>query len=203
MVKTLIYTLIMVLCAGLTVVGRDTSLFDKQTIKERMDRVAKWQLAHPNHELYQWHNAAFFAGIFAAYETTGSTELMNAMIDMGEKNQWKPGPRFDHADDIAIGQTYIDLFRIKNDRKMIQPLIDTIDRIKTEPGEQAKTHGITWWWCDALFMGPPTLVKLARTTRDSSYLDLNDKLFRETYDLLYDKQEHLYAGRDIFDRCQR
>jgi rhamnogalacturonyl hydrolase YesR len=198
MVKTPSYILFLILCAALAVGGQDSSSFDKQTIKERMIRVANWQLAHPNHELYQWHNAAFYAGIFAAYETTGSKDLLSAMMDMGEKNQWKPGPRFDHADDIAIGQTYIDLYRIKNDRKMIQPLIDTIDRIKTEPGEQAKTHGITWWWCDALFMGPPTLVKLAKTTHDSSYLDLNDKLFRETYDLLYDKQEHLYARDATF-----
>src|SRR3954469_2009997 len=121
MVKTVTYTLILLLCAGLAVGGQDKSSFDKQTIKERMIQVANWQLAHPNHELYQWHNAAFFAGIFAAYETTGSKDLLSAMIDMGEKNQWKPGPRFDHADDIAIGQTYIDLYRIKNDHKMIQP----------------------------------------------------------------------------------
>lgn len=112
---------------------------------------------------------------------------------MGEQNQWKPGPRFDHADDIAISQTYIDLYRIKKDTKMIQPTIDVVERVKKEKGNEIAKHRITWWWCDALFMGPPTLAKLSKITGDNSYLDLNDRLFQETYDRLYDKQEHLYA----------
>lgn len=190
--------LILILVTASGAYSQPQLLFDRPTIHQRMLKVTEWQLAHPNHELYQWHNAAFFAGIFAAYETTESPELMKAMMDMGEKNQWKPGPRFDHADDIAIGQTYIDLYRIKKDRKMIQSLIDTVARIQTEKGEQVAKHGITWWWCDALFMGPPTLAKLARTTGDKSYLALNDKLFLETYDRLYDKQEHLYARDAAF-----
>lgn len=50
------------------------------------------------------------------------------MMEMGEKNGWKPGPRFDHADDIVINQTYLDLYRIKKDKKMLQPTIDVAER---------------------------------------------------------------------------
>ena len=52
---------------------------------------------------------------------------------------------------------------------------------------------VTWWWCDALFMGPPTFVKLGMTLNEKKYLEISDKLFKESYDLLYDKDEHLYA----------
>ena len=76
---------------------------------------------------------------------------------------------------------------------MLQPTIDVVERLKNEKGEQAATKGITWWWCDALFMAPPTLVKLSSITGDRSYLELNDRLFQQTYDLLYDKEEKLYA----------
>ena len=155
--------------------------------------VAKWQLANPNHQLYDWTNGAFYAGVFAAYETTRSPDLMTALMDMGEKNGWKPGPRFDHADDIAISQTYIDLYRLKKDKRMIEPTLDAIERLKKEKSGEAAKNGITWWWCDALFMAPPTLAKLSVATGDRSYLALNDRLFRETYDRLYNKQENLYA----------
>src|SRR5690348_10297396 len=102
-------SLLLLFSASISASAQELNLFDQQTIKDRMLKVAQWQLAHPNHNLYDWTNGAFYAGIFATYETTRSPELMSALMDMGEKNQWKPGPRFDHADDIAIGQTYIDL----------------------------------------------------------------------------------------------
>ena len=185
--------LLIVAAFALNAAAQTPDIFKRKDIESRMLSVAKWQLAHPNHELYDWTNGAFFAGVFAAYETTKSDDLMNAMIAMGDKNGWKPGPRFDHADDIAISQTYIDLYRIKKDKKMIQPTIDAVGRIKTEKSTQAEKNGITWWWCDALFMAPPTLAKLSRTTGDRSYLDLNDRLFQETYDRLFNKEENLYA----------
>src|SRR5262249_27833543 len=108
---------VLLLALAFAASAQEQSLFDRSFIKDRMSKVADWQRANPNHRLYDWTNGAFYAGIFAAYETTQSPRLMTAMMEMGEKNQWKPGPRFDHADDIAIGQTYIDLYRIKKDKK--------------------------------------------------------------------------------------
>lgn len=171
-------------------------VFKKKFIKERMLKVADWQLKNPKHPPYDWTNGAFYAGVFAAYETTKSPEIWAALTELGSKTEWKPGRRFDHADDIVINQTYIDIYRLKKDQKMLQPTIDVVKRIQTEKSVEAEKHGITWWWCDALFMAPPTLAKLSKTTGDKAYLALNDKLFRETYDLLYDKEEHLFA-RDV------
>src|SRR5215813_3111966 len=129
MIARINYVLILTLTLTFAARAQEGGVFNRQAMKDRMLKVAEWQLVHPNHELYEWTNGAFYAGLFAAYETTRSPALMNAMMDMGEKNQWKPGPRFDHADDITIGQTYIDLYRIKRDRKMIEPLITTVDRL--------------------------------------------------------------------------
>ena len=179
--------------AALPAFGQTSDVFKRKNIETRMISVAKWQLANPKHKLWDWTNGAFYAGVFAAYETTKSPEIWAALMEMGEKNEWKPGPRFDHADDIVINQTYLDMYRIKKDKKMLHPTIDVVERIKKETGNEVAKHGITWWWCDAIFMAPPTLAKLAKITGDKSYLDLNDRLFKETYDRLYDKQEKLYA----------
>ncbi len=173
--------------------AQNQDVFKNDFIKARMLKVADWQLKNPKHQLTDWTNGAFYAGVFAAYETTKSPEIMTAMMEMGEKNRWQIGRRFDHADDIAISQTYIDLYRIKKDKKMIQPTIDAIRKIQTESSNEVAKHGIIWWWCDAIFMAPPTLAKLGKTLKDKSYYELNDKYFQETYDRLYNTEEDLYA----------
>jgi rhamnogalacturonyl hydrolase YesR len=173
--------------------GQSQDIFKRRNIEARMLLVARWQLAHQKHPLFDWTNGAFFAGVFAAYQTTHDPKLMRAMMEMGEKNEWRPGPRFDHADDLTITQTYLDLYRLTKNRKMLFATRAVVDRLKAETGPEVAKHGITWWWCDALFMGPPALAKLARITGDRSYLDLNDRFFRETYGLLYNHEENLYA----------
>lgn len=187
------FSILIFLAFSMRVSGQSDNIFKDKFIKSRMLKVAEWQLKNPKHEPNDWTNGAFYAGIFAAYETTKSKDLMNALMKLGEQTDWKPGKRFDHADDIVISQTYIDVYRLKKDEEIIQPTIETIKRLQTEKSIEAEKNGITWWWCDALFMAPPTLAKLARTTHDKSYLALNDKLFQETYDRLYDKEEHLFA----------
>jgi rhamnogalacturonyl hydrolase YesR len=170
--------------------------FKPKEIKKVMLKTALWQFANPKHELWDWTNGAFYAGVSAAYKATGDKNYLNAMIEMGEKNQWKPGPRLEHADDHAICQTYIDVFRVKKDNKMIDPFIAQMDKFMATPYQPKGIQKITWWWCDALFMAPPALVKLSTATGDKKYMEHSDKLYHECYDMLYDKEEHLFA-RDL------
>ncbi|WP_338875643.1 glycoside hydrolase family 88 protein [Spirosoma sp. SC4-14] len=168
-------------------------VFSSKYIKAVLIKATKWQLQHPKHSPTDWTNGAFYAGVFAAYETTRSAEILDSLMAIGNRTQWRPGPRYDHADDIAVCQTYIDLYRLKKDRRMIQPTIDTVQKLRTVPGKEVAKHGITWWWCDALFMAPPVLAKLSATLNDPSYNTFSDSLFKQTYDLLYNQQEHLFA----------
>ncbi len=169
------------------------AVFSPTYIKATLLKAAAWQLQHPKHAPTDWTNGAFYAGVFAAYQTTQSPVLLDSLLALGERTHWQPGSRFDHADDIAISQTYIDLYRLKKDRRMIQPTIDSIQKMRMVPGPEQQKHGLTWWWCDALFMGPPTLAKLSATLNDPQYNTLSDSLFRQTYTLLYSQPEHLFA----------
>lgn len=49
-----------------------------------------------------------------------------------------------------------------------------------------------WTWCDALFMAPAVYVKLYTLTGDKKYMKFADKEFKDTYNYLYDKDEHLF-----------
>ena len=168
-------------------------VFRAKVIRSTMEKVTYWQLKNPKHAPTDWTNGAFYAGVVAAYQTTKSNKILDSLMAHGRRTGWKPGRRYDHADDIAISQTYIDLYRMKNDRSMLQPTIDTVAKLRTVPGREVARNGITWWWCDALFMGPPTLAKLGVVLNDPSYFAFNDSLFKQTYDLLYNREEHLFA----------
>ncbi|MCX6221325.1 MAG: glycoside hydrolase family 88 protein [Bacteroidia bacterium] len=188
--------LVFFVSTGFAKTGNTKKLFAARNIKKTMKNVTIWQLKNPKHELTDWTNGAFYAGVSAAWETTKSKTIYQAMIDMGEKNDWKPGKRWYHADDIAICQTYVDVYKVEKKQVMIQPFIDTLAIFMKKPYPAKGIATIKWWWCDALFMGPPAMVKLGIATGNNSYLAYSDQLFKESYNLLYDKEEHLFA-RDL------
>jgi unsaturated rhamnogalacturonyl hydrolase len=173
------------------------NLFDKRYIKTIMIKTANWQLYHPKHEPRDWTNGAFYAGLYAAWETTKADGIYQAMMDMGNSVGWTPYRRWYHADDIVISQMYLDMYRHEKRAEMIQPTLDTLKLYTSRPyPTQGKIDLIKYWWCDALFMAPPTLVKFGVETGDRSLLEINDTYFKECYDLLYNKEEHLFA-RDL------
>jgi rhamnogalacturonyl hydrolase YesR len=194
MKKVVIVTIL--LCVTIAVTAQSSEYFKPKSIKTVMQKTAAWQLKNPKHAPNNWTNGAFYAGIYAAWETTKSKDLYKALIDMGNSNQWKPAERWYHADDIAICQTYIDIYRKEKKQEMIQATIDVVDKLFANPYPVRGIEIIKWWWCDALFMGPATLVKLGVTLKDDEYLKKNDEYFKECYDLLYNKEERLFA-RDL------
>ena len=174
------------------------ALFDHQYIKSLMEKVVDWQLEHPRHRPTDWTNGAFYTGVYAAWETTQSKRIYDAMMAIGnDSTHWLPGKRWYHADDIAVCQMYIDLYKKERQSEMLAATIETVNRFRKEPyPTSGEIDIIKWWWCDALFMAPPVLVKLGVILNDKSYLEYNDKYFKECYNLLYNKKEHLFA-RDL------
>jgi rhamnogalacturonyl hydrolase YesR len=80
------------------------------------------------------------------------------------------------------------------------PLKQTLDRVilygDAHPWENPAVQNMMWWWCDALFMGPPVFVKYAAISGNDIYLKACDKWYKQTYDQLFDQQESLWA-RDV------
>lgn len=172
--------------------------FEKSYIQPLMLKVAEWQLSHPKHSLCDWTNGAFYAGVFAVWETTHDDRVYQALLEMGEQARWQPCNTYagDRANDLCICQTYVDLYRIEKKQEMIQPFIDTLNAFFSRPYPANGIKVQKWWWCDALFMEPPALVKLGVTLDNPEYLKYNDKHFKDCYNLLYDRKEHLFT-RDL------
>ncbi len=184
-----------------------SAAINPKAVLSAMERVADWQLANPSkHRPDDWTQAVGYNGIMALANISGSSKYRDAMIAMGQKNNWKLGPNHYHADDHIVGQTYAELYLQTRDPKMIAPLRASFDDIlanrRTGSLEfTVKGNQDRWSWCDALYMAPPAWLRLWAITGDQRYLDFAISEWWVTSDYLYDKEEHLYfRDSNYFDK---
>ena len=162
-----------------------------RAIDAAMKRVGDWQVkvAEPNFNK-QWTFAALYDGLLAASKTTGDPKYHDAVLHFAERSNWTLlNERFPHADDQAFGQAYLDLYL--EDRKPVR-MADTkaiMDRLVVRLDDPDK---LLWWWCDALFMSPPVLLRMYEITHDKKYLDYMDHEWWLTSGSLYNQENHLY-----------
>ena len=144
-----------------------------------------------------WRRAYFYPGLMATRRVTGddaySDEAMRYASDEGKwripgKATTKPATGRAHADNLAIGWLYVELARQRHDPSLAADVARAADEIAAG----GLTGRQLWWWCDALSMAPPTLANLADLTGDAKYLTLNDRLFWDAVDFLYDRDAKLF-----------
>lgn len=194
--------------------GSETAL-DPAEIAAKLKTAADWQLANPTGEnpLTDWVRAPLYDGLVALSVTTGDPRYLSALLRYGRQVGWAPHFRKYHADDIAVCHAWLDVYRMDPSRaERLAPTQRHVDAILAEPRTEeldmrypSRFPGVQvtdrWTWCDALFMAPPTLVRLTELTGDRRYLDFMDREFRFTYDRLYDSQEKLfYRDATFFDK---
>jgi len=174
---------------------------DEGAVLPLMERAADWQLANPGRwKPHEWHNGAFYAGVMALARVSESPRFREAMVRVGEKQQWQPGPRVYHADDHCIAQMYAELYLADRDAGKIVPTKERFDWILAHPKDDNLEFDRTknpdrtdrWSWCDALFMAPPAWARLWQATGNPVYLDFAVTKWWVTSDFLYDKEERLY-----------
>ncbi len=109
-----------------------------------------------------------------------------------------------HADDMCSAQAFLDYYAETKDPVA---LVDTERRTAltterilsqemtdkaTRAAELPQKEGLTWYWCDALFMAAPVHARLSATTGDPKYLQAMHVEWTRISDLLYDQDEHLF-----------
>jgi len=176
-------------------------VFSKPFITKVMKNVCDWQLNNPvtinERNENDWARAAFYTGVMATYRTTQEKKYLDAAIKWSESLDWKLAKRLRHADDHSRGQTFLEIYEIMKKPEMIADVKSTFDSLIADP----KPGREDWWWCDALFMAPPVLARLAAATGDKRYLEFLNAMFWDTHDFLYDKKEHLFfRDQSYFDK---
>ncbi len=163
-------------------------------IDKVLRKVADWQLARARPYFDRiWTSSVMYTGFMAASEATGDPKYRDAMMDMARHFDFQLRDRLPNADDLSLGQTYLDLY-FHDPRPALVRLtrleLDDLIGLKTlKPNDER----LPWWWCDALFMGPAVWAKMYKATGEHKYVDYLDTQWKKTSELLYDKEEHLYA----------
>lgn len=171
-------------------------------VKAAMRKVADWQLARVNHSFSQdWTFATLYLGMLAASDALQDRRYRDFVQEVAEHYDWRLGPRKTHADDQAIGQSYLWLYSQNRNPKFIEPLQTQFDEVMQLPDDPKQP---VWWWCDALFMAPPVWAQLAEVTHEIKYVDYMDREWRITAALLWDPQEHLFfRDSSYFDKREK
>ena len=211
--RNLLLILIMISSFGDSAFARPThekrdSILQKTNIFKMMQRVADWQLdtwknKGFNHRKADWTNGACYTGIFAFGNIKGNDRYLKTLVDIGDELGWNTGHLRFHADDYCVGQTYAQLYSKFKKKKMIAPFILQADSIVNKPHNEPlnwknSIQNREWAWCDALFMGPPSLAYLSTATKDEKYLNTAVKLWWKTTEFLYDPTEKLFFRDESF-----
>jgi len=189
----------------------DSPALEKKQVLAIMERVADWQIANQNqvtHHDLDWTNAALYIGMAELASLSKDAKYERWLLDIGWKYRWQPHYDMYLADDIAVSQMYLDMYRRVGDKRMLDPTTARTEWVIRHPSASSLLYNgkdrstlERWSWCDALFMAPPVYAQMYDITRDRKYLKFMDKEYKATFDFLYDKQEKLFfRDHNYFDR---
>jgi unsaturated rhamnogalacturonyl hydrolase len=178
---------------------------DNAAIQLAMKKALAWQEANPifSKAPTDWTNGAYYTSVMKAHQATKDQVYYDAMLNMGKKNKWETYIRMFHADDVVISNAYLYLKSLGEKSVDLGPTDKFVQSHIYEPqdwkvGKGNKEQVILWWWCDALYMAPPLLVRYGIMKNDMKYLDEMHKYYKQCYDLLYDKEENLFFRDNRF-----
>jgi len=176
----------------------------KEQIIAEGDKMADAQLAQfaGRNTGIGWVQGVMWAGYADFSHVSSQGNYTDSITRMGNTAHWRPSldpKRPSHADDLAICQAFLDAYVTNNDPARLAPtqsreeaVCEAIQKEVVPSNTGPKGPKLIWWWCDALFMAPPTMARLSIVTKDPKYVDAMDTEWWRTADFLYDKDEHLF-----------
>lgn len=147
-----------------------------------------------------WTRAVYYEGLMALYTIHPRQEYYDYTYKWAEYHNWTPrnGATTRDADDYCCNQTYIDMYRISHEWKMIKNAKVNLNMIASTP------QNGDWWWIDAIQMGMPALAKMGVETGEQKYWDKMWAMYSHTRNIeggkgMYNTKEGLWWRDHDFD----
>lgn len=172
-----------------------------EDIKKVCNAVATWQINNfpkVKHDTLAWTNAVLYRGMFEWAVTGHHAPSMEFLKGIGEDTGYGLNSRIYHADDICIGQTWIEMYLREGDRNILKNVQERAHYVASNPSQAPLSkrdkfgRNDRWSWCDALFMAAPVYSAMYSITKDKVYLDYMDNEYKVCTDSLYDRSERLF-----------
>ena len=152
---------------------------------------------HPfpdRHRMYEsviWTRAVYYEGLMALWGVDPQQGYLDYAYAWGEGNGW--GLRHGNtltrdADNYCCGQTYLDLYAIYHEEKMVGPIRQCLENL-VSLGEASDGD---WTWIDAIQMGMPTFVKMGNATGDPAFHEKAWRMYQWSRDRFYNAADGLW-----------
>ena len=171
----------------------------KKAILSTAHKVADWQLKNPNKiSVLNWVQGPFINGLMAIGNLPGGKKYIKAVNEIGKKEKWGVIDTKWKANDHCTPQSWIEMFEIKKNPMMIEPICKELDKVIEVVSTQddslkfIRINNMKWSWCDALYMAPPTFSRLGKVTGKQKYYDFLNQWWWKVSAFYYDTEDHLY-----------
>ncbi|MCM1522589.1 MAG: glycoside hydrolase family 88 protein [Muribaculaceae bacterium] len=128
-----------------------------------------------------WTRGVYFEGLMALYSIYPDNRYLDYATEWADGFNW--GFRRDdtatrNADNYCCAQTYIDLYRLTPEPKMLTKTRANTNMLINTPQND------DWTWIDAIQMGMPVLAKMGHDTGDRRYYDKAYNMYKWSRDTL-------------------
>ncbi|UCD28162.1 MAG: glycoside hydrolase family 88 protein [Planctomycetota bacterium] len=173
----------------------DSDIFSPEKIIAIMKKVNNYTFSHPYQEHDRnWIRATYYTGVMALYKTSQDPKVLEQAMRWSTKHNWLEGGKDSPPNKLTCGQTYLELYFIKQDPSMIAPLGAWVDSGKVGSPSSTKL----WYkergrrYADSLYVAPPTLAMLGKATGRNRYYEYMNNMYWDVVDHLFDKEFGLF-----------
>ena len=172
----------------------------KEQVLDTMKRVYRYQAVNQTRSVVRrsgktrfikdtdWERGVFWSCASAAWKATDDAEYLDGVMNYALHTGFRAGPNARFADDHICCQAYLDVYPVVDQIEALDSTVKALDLMVDNPEPGRKD----WWWCDSLFMAPPSFAALTKQTGDSKYLDYMNTAFWDSVEHLLDPATGLF-----------